>query len=38
MVYGSTYIAASLQSIGLLTFAGMDGGTFDGPLSGGIVY
>ena len=31
-------IAASLQSVGLLTFAGMDGGILDEPSSGGIVY
>ena len=31
-------IAASLQSVGLLTFTGMDGGTLDAPSSGGIVY
>lgn len=31
-------IAASLQSAGLLSFAGMDGGTFDDPFSGGVVY
>lgn len=31
-------IAASLQSAGLLSFTGMDGGTFDEPFSGGVVY
>ncbi len=31
-------IAASLQSVGLLSFTGMDGGTFDDPFSGGVVY
>lgn len=31
-------IAASLQSAGLLNFAGIDGGTFDEPSSGGVVY
>lgn len=31
-------IAASLQSVGLLTFTGMDGGILDEPSSGGILY
>lgn len=31
-------IAASLQSAGLLNFAGMDGGNLDEPLSGGVIY
>ena len=31
-------IAASLQSAGLLNFAGMDGGNLGEPFSGGVVY
>ncbi|MEG4082455.1 hypothetical protein [Microcoleus sp. POL10_C6] len=37
-VQSNPNIAASLQSAGLLIFAGMDGGNLGEPFSGGVVY
>ena len=37
-VQRNSNIAASLQSVGLLSFSGIDGGTFDDEDSGGVIY
>jgi hypothetical protein len=37
-VQRNSNIAASLQSVGLLSFSGIDGGNFDDEDSGGVIY
>jgi hypothetical protein len=37
-VQRNSNIAASLQSVGLLSFSGIDGGNFDNEDSGGVIY